>query len=278
MATIPTLPITAHRDITTTYIKMSQADVLYTNFRTSSLLTKTSSDTLTASVCSLTADYSAADSNSSYHTLTRMTMLHYNTLDALTGLQTQLGIMTVRKRFMDQKITPGTLTATVSGGAFVGDFYDSGSGEWIWSNDSSVHGRVYSDEGYVAVTGTASGTMHALGEIGGVTAIKYKAEVLNTTVHAFCKAPPNEGNFSLNPTAFAPDNVTDWFLGSGFTASTDNSVYRSAFTVSGLNWTPYISHIGLYNDDNELLAVAKLSRPIRKPSDVPLSFHVQVDI
>jgi len=122
MATIPTLPITAHRDITTTYIKMSKADVLYTNFRTSSLLTKTSSDTLTASVCSLTADYSAADSNSSYHTLTRMTMLHYNTLDALTGIQTQLGIMTVRKRFMDQKITPGTLTATVSGGAFVGDF------------------------------------------------------------------------------------------------------------------------------------------------------------
>ena len=43
-------------------------------------------------------------------------------------------------------------------------------------------------------------------------------------------------------------------------------------------FAPYVTSIGLYNDFNELLAVAKLSRPVRNDPELALSFVVRFDI
>jgi len=47
--------------------------------------------------------------------------------------------------------------------------------------------------------------------------------------------------------------------------------------LTGSEFTPYITSIGLYNDANELLAVAKLSRPIKKSIDLDMTFIVKLD-
>jgi hypothetical protein len=39
-----------------------------------------------------------------------------------------------------------------------------------------------------------------------------------------------------------------------------------------------ITSVGLYNENNELLAVAKLARPVKKPTDLPITFKVSIDI
>jgi hypothetical protein len=39
----------------------------------------------------------------------------------------------------------------------------------------------------------------------------------------------------------------------------------------------YITTIGLYNDSNELLAVAKLSKPVRKSFDEEVLLRVRLD-
>jgi len=44
---------------------------------------------------------------------------------------------------------------------------------------------------------------------------------------------------------------------------------------NGYNFT-YITQVGLYNDDNELLAVAKLSKPIRKTKDTELVIRIRI--
>lgn len=66
------------------------------------------------------------------------------------------------------------------------------------------------------------------------------------TQHFFCRATNREFNFSNNPTYY--DNQTGDILPVGF--ETDPRAY--------------ITTIGLYNDSNELIAVAKSSRPIPK--------------
>jgi hypothetical protein len=43
-------------------------------------------------------------------------------------------------------------------------------------------------------------------------------------------------------------------------------------------WTPYITTIGLYNDNNELMAVGKLARPTQNIQDCALTFVVQFDL
>lgn len=43
-------------------------------------------------------------------------------------------------------------------------------------------------------------------------------------------------------------------------------------------FTPYVSTIGLYNPDGILIAVAKLSKPIKKALDTELTFDIQIDL
>lgn len=55
---------------------------------------------------------------------------------------------------------------------------------------------------------------------------------------------------------------------------------RSAYDVDGgLRWKDdlYITGIGLFDDDNQLLAIAKLSQPVRKSNIIPTTFIIQLD-
>ena len=43
------------------------------------------------------------------------------------------------------------------------------------------------------------------------------------------------------------------------------------------HFSPYISTIGLYNNQLDLLAIAKLGQPLKKPTDTDLTFIVRMD-
>ena len=126
-----------------------------------------------------------------------------------------------------------------------------------------------------------------------VTAVKYRTSVLNTTISVFCKCSPDSLNFTLNPTSYSISSIsasTDAAIGeigesfnnilvnSTITASTDRAQYLPGLVSSGAGWSPYITAVGLYNTTNELLAVAKVATPLKKPSDLPLTFKVQIDV
>ena len=68
---------------------------------------------------------------------------------------------------------------------------------------------------------------------------------LNSTVY-FCRAHHNEFNYSTNPT---------------YQTGSNGQLKHSSFVQ---NPQTYITTVGLYNDVNELLAVAKLSKPLLK--------------
>ena len=80
---------------------------------------------------------------------------------------------------------------------------------------------------------------------------------LNSAVY-FCRVNHNEFNYSSNPT----------YVDSGKIVVKNN--------VSDLPVT-YITTVGLYSSDNELLAVAKLSEPIRKDPNTELTLRVRLD-
>lgn len=77
-----------------------------------------------------------------------------------------------------------------------------------------------------------------------------------------CTLRENEFNFSLNPT-----------LSSG---SSDNQTLYGFAT--GSYFTPYITTIGLYNNDKELLAVAKLSQPLQVSDTTDTSIMINLDL
>jgi hypothetical protein len=77
--------------------------------------------------------------------------------------------------------------------------------------------------------------------------------------YVFVRARSNEFNYSENPS---------------YIASSNGSLTWSDFAYNPLT---YITTIGMYNDNNELLAVAKLSRPLHKDFTKELLVRVKLD-
>ena len=80
---------------------------------------------------------------------------------------------------------------------------------------------------------------------------------LNSTIY-FCRANHNEFNYSSNPTYLSSSQVR-------------------VKQVSSDEPISYITTVGLYNDNNELLATAKLSEPLKKSSDTEFTIRVRLD-
>ena len=85
-----------------------------------------------------------------------------------------------------------------------------------------------------------------------------REEEINST-NFFCRVNNKKYNFSANPTFFT-----------GSDGSLTNSTFFKDPKV-------YITQVGLYNDDNELLAVAKLSKPILKSYSREAIIKVKLD-
>jgi len=80
---------------------------------------------------------------------------------------------------------------------------------------------------------------------------------LNSTIY-FCRANHNEYNYSSNPTYLSSSKIR---------------VKEQAIDAP----TSYITTVGLYSADNELLAAAKLSEPIKKTPETELTLRVRLD-
>ena len=53
--------------------------------------------------------------------------------------------------------------------------------------------------------------------------------------------------------------------------------YSQSIDMTGSYLTPFITTIGLYDDNNDLVAVAKLPKPVKSEIDIPLNFIVRFD-
>lgn len=75
-----------------------------------------------------------------------------------------------------------------------------------------------------------------------------------------CVAKENEFNLSYNPS---------------LTSDESGSLYGFATSSS---FSPYSTGIGLYNDNNQLLAVAKFAKPLLMSPDTDMTFVVKYDL
>jgi len=123
----------------------------------------------------------------------------------------------------------------------------------------SSTGSHWQDKYGITVAGTgstigelAAGFRHTLYNISFNNTIE-----LNSTIY-FCRVNHNEFNYSSNPT---------YLTGSKIVVKNQSA----DLPVS------YITTIGLYSPDNELMAVAKLSEPIRKDPNTELTLRVRLD-
>jgi hypothetical protein len=88
----------------------------------------------------------------------------------------------------------------------------------------------------------------------------YKSTVTTNELNVVTKLDAGDFNMSLNPTLTADNDIT----------------YQNF--VTGSDFSPYITTIGLYNDAGQLLMVGKLAQPIKKRRDVDMNFLLRIDL
>ena len=96
---------------------------------------------------------------------------------------------------------------------------------------------------------------------GSLTATTFQNVTnINSTLY-FCRAPAALFNYSSNPTYTDPAN--------GDIVVVDPNSAQSSFS--------FVTTVGLYNPNMELMAVAKLSRPVEKNPEKDLTIRVRLD-
>ena len=158
--------------------------------------------------------------------------------------------------------------------------YNSGSGGSGYTTDSGSYGLFLPDIGTILLNGdaldldsnqglnlgttTTSNTagdnpLKLLGTIQSGSSFGLNSEETITSDFVFIRARNSEFNYSENP--------------SYISGSTGEVIYDYFIN----NPQTYMTTVGLYNDSNELLAVAKLSKPLNKDFTKEALIRVKLD-
>ena len=139
------------------------------------------------------------------------------------------------------------------------EIVDDGEGRlyFKFSSPKTYVGNVIYTHGQLIITNEAV-AMYYNSYFNAV--LKWKSNVPIYTHNYHCKVKNNELNYSLNRTTLENSDG----LVKGF--------------VTGSEFNPYFTSVGLYNESNELMAVAKLGRPTPKSLENDMSVIVKLDM
>jgi hypothetical protein len=173
--------------------------------------------------------------------------------DFPSGSNTIIEVYNINQNIYGSKILPTSFQISSSVNNIV--IKDDGNGNLYETQTNTFIGNIFYAHGIIVNTGQAYSLLYENATISFQNEhIIYENEV---------KCTINESEFSLS---YNPSLVTGSY--------TSGSLRGFATSAS---FTPYVTTIGLYNDDNDLLMVAKLSKPIVISADTDMTFIVKYD-
>lgn len=155
-------------------------------------------------------------------------------------------------------------------------------------------GNIFYEQGLLVMTDTGSykdvgfGTSYSLDYKATQTHYQYEYRVrvkpfeFNTTTNISitpdrsCSITMAEGVVSMSNYFGPGDQPTG--QGTGSYATFYNAASEALGFVTESNFKPFVTDIGLYSENNELLAHGKLAKPIKLSDDIETSFIVRFDV
>ena len=188
----------------------------------------------------------------------------YKTGSFVSIPQSQFGDRIKRSSFT---LTDDSTSATIkiiddgNGNLYAPNASVSQSVSALSSSDNYV-GNIFYDVGIFAITETSSydWTNNYSDVTSGTYTVTYKGARDISTHEWSCDAVPNEMNLTENITIFKPGGAGDL----------KDNLTSSLFPT-------YITEVGLYDDERNLMGLARLSKPIPKSTIIPMRFYVRMD-
>ena len=149
---------------------------------------------------------------------------------------------------------------------------DDSEGNLINSSSEEKVGNVLYSHGQIIITDPTLSAYY-LDQDNTKQPIRWKSNQPIYTYNYNIKISDNEYNYTFNPTAQTGSTMLEY---SGSTYLQPSG--QLADNVTGSYFQPYITTVGLYNDANELIAVAKLAQPLPKSANTEMTIQVKLDI
>jgi len=186
-----------------------------------------------------------------------------------------VGVMSIPSRLYGNYVVPNSFRWSCPSGSI----YDDGEGNLIYSSSGEICGQIFYPHGLAIITsdsnpglnGYGTGTYgSALYGIGDTTVIENFVTSSNVTCSFSssltiwesqykCTIRENEFTLTLNPSALSGSQGNMY----GF--------------VTASYFNPYVTTVGLYDDEQNLLAVGKLSQPLPTSTTTDTTILINID-
>jgi len=179
-----------------------------------------------------------------------------------TGSGEQIGVITIPSNLYGEYIQPGSVTINIYNLSIL--FFDDGNGNLINKNTSVKYGDIIYEHGLIIFTGPNSPLSYSfLASIINLDiTIQFTSTVTIYETQYKCTLRENEFNFTQNPSAVSGS------MNSGI-------LYDFA---TGSYFSPYVTTVGLYNNNYELIAIGKLAQPLPTSADTDTTILVNLDM
>ena len=188
-----------------------------------------------------------------------------------TELNSQIGIISIPSNLFGEYLNPGSFNLATPSGSIT----DDTEGNLLFSSSihlvSSKHiGNIIYEHGMAVIISESfnpySSSFNSFIDNTDITC-SFKSNITIFESQYKCTANPNEFLFTLNPTVISgsnscPENVTSKLYG----------------FATGSYFTPYVTTVGLYNNDKELVAVGKLAQPLDMSDTTDTTILINLDL
>ena len=193
-------------------------------------------------------------------------------------LENEMAVFSVPQRYYGEGMKVGTviLEDETLGRTYTDDGYSN-----LIDSGSNIKGNIFYDRGLIVVTKDI-----VSGSVLNQFTLSYRSTKTIYENEIFISVLENEFNVSQNPSA-VDFNGTDFgkIKLTSITSSINPTVtggfadfeYSSSIDRTGSFLAPYITTIGLYDNDLNMVAVAKLPQPIKSLPDYPVNFIIRFD-
>jgi hypothetical protein len=219
--------------------------------------------------------------------------------DNVRTIYNYCNVVSIPTRYFGEGMLSGSISITddVTGRTYV----DDGKGNLIDNATQSVQvGNVIYPHGLVISTNTSSLYSESF---SGNFALGFRSSITIYENEIFIEIGEDEYNVSQNPSSYITDTGSAFcgyirktgyhtipdsgevYYDKNYTSSLSSSVgggfgdyeYSSSVDPTGSYLAPAITTIGLYDDDLNCVAVAKLTKPIKSLPDYPVNFIIRFD-
>lgn len=176
-----------------------------------------------------------------------------------TGSEAKLSVISIPTKLYGSNIVPTTFKFYHTSSNNLHNITDDGEGNLI--SASLVVGQIFYSHG-IAVFTTGGLENIFTSSITALTSSRIEFQSYLTIYESQykCTIRENEFTYSLNPSLLS--------------GSLDDMYYSF---VTGSDFNPYITSIGLYNNNQDLIAVGKLSQPIPLSTKTDTTFIISID-